>query len=110
MTACHFIRGDGMINSGKRRGTSEPAQLFDTPATRVVRTNSGVIGNTPPLELAARKSDGSVESIVSATRFENERVHISSRQVRQLIELSNGSPRRSNSAPKSRLPFPLFAW
>ena len=104
-----------MIDRGKRRGTSELAKLLDTRATWVVRTKFGVIGNAPSLraalELVAQKSDkGSVESIVSATRLENERVHIPSRQVRQLIELSNGAPRRSNSAHKRRLPFSLFAW
>jgi hypothetical protein len=105
------------MDKGKRRGTSELVKLFDTHATWVVRAKSGVIGNAPSLraalELAARKSDsGSVESIMSATRFENERVHIPSRQVRRLIELSNGTPRQSNpnSAPKRRLPFSVFAW
>src|SRR5262249_13570395 len=110
LAARHFIRGDGMIDRGKRRGTSDLAKLFDTHATWVVRAKSGVIGNAPSLraalELAARKSDnGLVESIISATRFENERVHIPSRQVRQLIELQNRTPRQSNSAPKRRLPF-----
>ena len=103
-----------MIDRGKRRRTFELAKFLDIHATWVVRAKSGVIGNAPSLraalELAARKSDnGSVESIMSATRFENERVHISSRQVRQLIELLNGT-RQPNAAPKRRLPFSLLAW
>ena len=83
-----------MKKTGNRRSNFDLLQLLDAPATWVVRARSGVVGNASclraALEIAARKAhrQDPVESIVSASRFDNQQVQIYPRQIRKLLQRS----------------------
>ena len=83
-----------MKKTGKRRSNFDLLQLLDAPATWVVRARSGIVGNASclraALEIAARKAhrQDPVESIISASRFDNQRVQIYPRQIRKLLQRS----------------------
>ena len=83
-----------MKKTGKRTSTIDFLKLLDAPATWVVRARSGVVGNASclraALEIAARKAhrQDPVECIVSASRFDNRRVQIYPRQIRNLLQKS----------------------
>ncbi len=83
--------GEKMLEKGYRRGNSDLVRLLDTHATWVVRARSGVIGNggslRAALDVAVRKSKETdpLECITSATRFDNQNIHIPRRQVMRLL-------------------------
>src|SRR5437762_10668202 len=80
-----------MKKTGNRRSNFDLLQLLDAPATWVVRARSGVVGNASclraALKVAARKAhrQDPVESIIFASRFDNQRVQIYPRQIRKLL-------------------------
>ena len=83
-----------MNKMGNRRSNSELIQMLDAPATWVVRARSGAVGNASSLRAAldvvVRKAHvhDPLESIISVSRFDNQQVHISRRQIRKLLEQS----------------------
>ena len=95
--------GDGMKKVGNRRSNSDLLQLLNTPATWVVRARSGAVGNGSSLraaiKIASRKDHAhdAIESIASVSRFDNERLYISPRQIRKLLEQSAKNAFESDS-------------
>jgi len=109
-----------------RRSNSELLQIFDAPATWVVRARSGAVGNASSLraalDVAGRKADvhDPLESIISVSRFDNQQVHISRRQIRKLLEQSAQTLFESESSlllsnsdaspSMKRAPFARLGW
>ena len=110
----------------RRRSNSELLQILDAPATWVVRARSGAVGNASSLraalDVAVRKAHvhDPLESIISVSRFDNQQVHISRRQIRKLLEQSaqtsfESEPSlllsNSDASPSmKRTPFSRLSW
>lgn len=113
----------------RRRSNSELLQILDAPATWVVRARSGAVGNASSLraalDVAVRKAHvhDPLESIISVSRFDNQQVHISRRQIRKLLEQLQQSAQtlfksepssllsNSDAAPSmKRAPFARLGW
>ena len=109
-----------------RRSNSELLKILDAPATWVVRARSGAVGDASSLraalDVAVRKAHvhDPLVSIISVSRFDNQQVHISRRQIRKLLEQS--APRLVESASSlllsnsdaatsmKRAPFARLGW
>src|ERR1041385_7128829 len=110
----------------RRRSNSELLQILDAPATWIVRARPGAIGNASSLraalDVAVRKAHvhDPLESIISVSRFENQQVHISRRQIRKLLEQSAQTLFESESSlllsnsdaspSMKRAPFARLGW